>query len=269
MPTRPSRSTARLLASALETSSWAWIISTICQPTLYCGCRLDSGSWKIMPISAPRTRRRSFSLIVSRSRPSNSAVPVISAPRVRPMIVWVLTLLPEPDSPTMPSVWPGSMEKEMPWTARTRPSSVGKETRRSVTSSRLMVPRAAVGARVRRRGGRARPSGGRAGGPRAARPAGSGRKSLAHAGASGAGTRTCGAARAASRHGRGPPPRCGDGPRPACAGGAGGAGRAGVGPPPGGRRPGPSPRTRLQEDVGDVGVVREREVDPVPTRSPW
>jgi hypothetical protein len=51
-----------------------------------------------------------------------------------PMIVRQVTLLPQPDSPTMPRVCPFSTEKETPSTARTIPSSVWKEVCRSLTS---------------------------------------------------------------------------------------------------------------------------------------
>ena len=44
----------------------------------------------------------------------------------RPMIVRQVTLLPQPDSPTMPSVFPFSTEKLTPSTALTTPSSVRK-----------------------------------------------------------------------------------------------------------------------------------------------
>jgi len=40
------------------------------------------------------------------------------------MIVRQVTLLPEPDSPTIPSVWPFSTLKLTPSTALTIPSSV-------------------------------------------------------------------------------------------------------------------------------------------------
>src|ERR1700722_19900579 len=50
------------------------------------------------------------------------------------MIVWVETLFPDPDSPTIPSVWPASTEYDSPLTARTRPSMVGNVTWRSLTS---------------------------------------------------------------------------------------------------------------------------------------
>src|ERR1700755_706200 len=64
--------------------------------------------------------------------PSSSALPA----RVRPMIVSPVTLLPEPDSPTMPSVRPSSTENETPSTARTTPSAVRNLTSRSAISRR-------------------------------------------------------------------------------------------------------------------------------------
>jgi len=48
----------------------------------------------------------------------------------------IVTLLPEPDSPTIPSTSPWPSVNETPSTARTTPSSVLKETLRSRTSSR-------------------------------------------------------------------------------------------------------------------------------------
>ena len=57
-------------------------------------------------------------------------------------MVSALTDLPEPDSPTMPSVEPLSTEYDSPLTAPTKPSSVLKPTRRSWTSSSAtMTPR--------------------------------------------------------------------------------------------------------------------------------
>ncbi len=57
-----------------------------------------------MPICAPRIRRSVGAVAASRWGPSNTADPVIRAPRARPVMVCVATLLPEPDSPTMASV---------------------------------------------------------------------------------------------------------------------------------------------------------------------
>ncbi len=51
----------------------------------------------------------------------------------RRMIESAVTLLPQPDSPTMPSVRPGMSEKLTPPTASVRlPRSPSKTTRRSV-----------------------------------------------------------------------------------------------------------------------------------------
>jgi hypothetical protein len=50
-------------------------------------------------------------------------------------IAFMVTLLPQPLSPTTPSTWPGMTSKLVPSTARTRPSSIAKETRRSRTDS--------------------------------------------------------------------------------------------------------------------------------------
>src|SRR5919107_1653026 len=46
------------------------------------------------------------------------------------------TVLPEPDSPTMPTISCGATRKETRSTARTNPCSVRKETERSRTSSK-------------------------------------------------------------------------------------------------------------------------------------
>ena len=56
-------------------------------------------------------------------------------PRVSPMIVSAVTDLPLPDSPTIATISPGSIESETPSTACTTPSSVANETARSCTSS--------------------------------------------------------------------------------------------------------------------------------------
>src|SRR5262245_44309009 len=50
------------------------------------------------------------------------------------------TVLPEPDSPTIPRTSPRAIENERPSTARTRPSSVRNETPSSRTSSSGVAP---------------------------------------------------------------------------------------------------------------------------------
>jgi hypothetical protein len=71
------------------------------------GFRLVSGSWKIIAMSLPRILRIVSIGIVRISRPSNQTSPsTISAGGMSSsrMIVSAVTLLPEPDSPTIPSV---------------------------------------------------------------------------------------------------------------------------------------------------------------------
>src|SRR5690349_761205 len=94
-----------------------------------------------MPMSRPRRSRIWLFDSVNRSTSSNCADPPTSTPRLgsRPMIASDVTDLPQPDSPTRPTVWPGSTLKLTPSTARTgfsprRPNV----TVRSLTSRRAM-----------------------------------------------------------------------------------------------------------------------------------
>src|SRR5690242_14035401 len=57
----------------------------------------------------------------------------------RRMIERAVTDLPQPDSPTIPSVFPFSTEKSTPSTARTTPARVKKCVRRSFTSSSGLI----------------------------------------------------------------------------------------------------------------------------------
>ena len=120
------------------------------------------GSWKIIEISLPRRERSRLFDASSRFSPRNSAWPVeidvcffdpwrnasICSPGVDPgwsarrpglglrsRIDIIVTLFPEPDSPTTPMVSPGRTLNETPSTAFTMPSSVLKYVRRSRTSS--------------------------------------------------------------------------------------------------------------------------------------
>src|SRR2546421_9535095 len=87
-------------------------------------------------MSFPRMSRSRLELIVSRFSPLKIASPLEIVFRfgLSPMIVRQVTLLPEPDSPTIPSVCPFSIEKVTPSTAFTMPSSVRKWVLRSRTS---------------------------------------------------------------------------------------------------------------------------------------
>src|SRR5918992_3718427 len=104
------------------------------------------GSWKIMLILLPRMFLNSSFGVSRRFWPRNRISPSTVAARrsTKPRTVRNVTLLPDPDSPTTPRVSPWSTEKEIPSTALTSPSSVGKWTRRSLTwrrgSANLRVP---------------------------------------------------------------------------------------------------------------------------------
>ena len=71
------------------------------------------GSWKTMAMSLPRMRRISFSSSFSRSCPWNMISPETILPGgegMRRRMESAETLLPQPDSPTSPSVSPSSTE---------------------------------------------------------------------------------------------------------------------------------------------------------------
>src|SRR5438874_5790096 len=129
-----SRACRRLIAW------WSRIASTIWLPTLWTGLNEDIGSWKISAISAPRIARISWPFGSSCARFTVRAGPPLTGGRrnqispstIRPGRSTILkmdravTLLPQPLSPTMPSVAPGAMSKLTPSTAFTRPSSCEK-----------------------------------------------------------------------------------------------------------------------------------------------
>src|ERR1035437_6562348 len=90
-----------------------------------------------MPISPPRTGCISRSESPRISRPSNSTLPVMVtlASRTRPSMEYIATLLPEPDSPTMPTTSLRPTSSERPSNAWPLPWRVEKDTRRSLTRS--------------------------------------------------------------------------------------------------------------------------------------
>src|SRR6056297_570285 len=96
-----------------------------------------TGSWKIIEIFEPLTRLSSRVVMPSNSWPRNftdpSARPFSAS---KPIIAIAVCVLPDPDSPTTPRVWPGSRSKLKPLTACTTPSGVSNRTVRSRTSSR-------------------------------------------------------------------------------------------------------------------------------------
>lgn len=73
------------------------------------GWRFVMGSWGTMPIPDPRSSTHSLAVRFVMSRPSNSMVPPVTrpVPGSRPMTAAAVVDLPDPDSPTMATVWPG------------------------------------------------------------------------------------------------------------------------------------------------------------------
>jgi hypothetical protein len=91
------------------------------------GFRLLIGSCRIIATCLPRSRCISRALFVKRSSPSSRTWP----PRMRAAgrgvsrkIERHVMLLPEPDSPTRPSVWPSPTAKDTPSTALIVPQRV-------------------------------------------------------------------------------------------------------------------------------------------------
>src|SRR5438270_5069356 len=123
MRTRRSISTVCARASRAVTSRWRRMASAICSPTVNTGFGEVIGSWKIIDSLSPRRLRSRSSESFSRSSPSNSISPAAMRPGggTNPMMLSAMTLLPQPDSPTMPSVRPRSSRRSTPSTALTSP----------------------------------------------------------------------------------------------------------------------------------------------------
>ena len=101
--------------------------SAICLPMVITGLSEVIGSWKIIEMSLPRTRRISSSLILSRSRPPSFTVPETMRPGgsgIRRISDSAVMLLPQPDSPTIASVSPAATWKSTLSTALTMPCRV-------------------------------------------------------------------------------------------------------------------------------------------------
>ena len=85
------------------------------------------GSWKTIEIWLPRMVRMAASSSPMRSTPSRRMEPPTMRPggsEIRRMSESAVTLLPQPDSPTIASVAPRPSEKDTPSTALTRPPRV-------------------------------------------------------------------------------------------------------------------------------------------------
>ena len=123
------------LACSRESSRWKRSGSVIWRPTRLTGLSEVIGSWKTMAIWVPQKWRRSALDSERTSLPSKLTPPVMFAVRGRMfMIERTSTDLPEPDSPTMPSVSPRSRVNETSSTARKSPRVVQNSVVRCSTS---------------------------------------------------------------------------------------------------------------------------------------
>ena len=149
IPTRSSISTARAMAAARETERCARTARAIWLPTVNAGLRLVIGSWKIIEIWSPRTRRISSSGSPTSSRPSKPIEPAATRPNpfgMRPITASDDTVLPEPLSPTNPSVSPRPMWKATSSTTGSQPFGPANSTRKPATESRQSSPLSCAGA---------------------------------------------------------------------------------------------------------------------------
>src|SRR6202030_2144008 len=93
-------------------------------------------SWNIMAMRLPRMRFSSAGAIPSSSAPRKRALPVARPFAARsPITVRNVWLLPDPDSPTTPTVSPSAIAKDTSLTALTSPSGMVKRVLRFLTSS--------------------------------------------------------------------------------------------------------------------------------------
>ena len=145
MPTCSIAATTRVLSSALLAFlSWARRPSAICQPTVKTGLRAVEGSWKTIATSDPRMARSCSAETLSTFLPEMTTAPDRCAVSgSRPRMDRAVTVLPDPDSPTMASTSPGETDSETSLTACTSPPSVEKVTSRPSTSRMLPVAEAA------------------------------------------------------------------------------------------------------------------------------
>ena len=142
MPTSESISTARACACARVMPRWISRGSVSWRPTVSTGFSEVIGSWKIMPISRPRTLRISSSGSARRFRPLKRISPSTMRPAgadTSRITESALTDLPQPDSPTSATVSPLRTFHDTPSTARTTPALVWNWVRRPRTSRRTSM----------------------------------------------------------------------------------------------------------------------------------
>ena len=123
MRTDASNDSASSPAYSFVTSRCSRIDSLSWLPIFMTGFSEVIGSWNTIAICAPQNLRISASERPTISLPSNRTEPRRVVPRLgrRFMIERDSTVFPEPDSPTIPNVFPRSSVNDTPSTDRTAP----------------------------------------------------------------------------------------------------------------------------------------------------
>ena len=152
MLTERSRATAVSRASLRPIPVCSRSASVICLPMVMTGLSELSGSWKTIAISAPSSSRISWSPIPTSSRPMNFTLPdrrtLILGSRF--MIERARIVLPDPDSPTRPSVL--AVEREADAVDRLDPAARRQEVGPQVVDLEQHPPAPVVPRSAGRRG---------------------------------------------------------------------------------------------------------------------
>ncbi len=129
MPTRSIRSRAALRAASPRNPRCKRRASPICVPMRCTGLSALAGSWKISATRPPRMRHRSRGAIPISSCPSNRTEPeTIAPPSNSAKAASQVIDLPQPLSPTTPSVSPRRTVRSTPCSARTYRFPISKST---------------------------------------------------------------------------------------------------------------------------------------------
>src|SRR5688572_20520681 len=159
MPTLASSSAARARATCRETRSWICTTSAICAPMVWMGEKELIGSWKIIPMRAPRMA--SIALPSLPRAAMSVSKPLAGRSRTRPLAMnndldsscinaRAVMLLPEPLSPTSASTSPRPIENEtssvMGMRAPSWPSAIDRSvTSRTDCALAIISPRIGIG----------------------------------------------------------------------------------------------------------------------------
>ena len=134
MRTNESSSALRAIAAFLSMPNRTRRLSESCVPIRRTGLSAVIGSWKIIDIPVPNSLRTWSRDIAESSLPSNMTLPerCTFEPDKRPIAARHMTVFPEPDSPTTPTLEPDGISRLTPRTASSDPNGVPNLTCKSV-----------------------------------------------------------------------------------------------------------------------------------------